>query len=191
MAVPERQYTDEQIAEAARVIEETFDPATGKHPLEIFHAICRTTVRPVVELVIFNLTKDKVLLTERAEDDSYFPGKWHLPGVVVLTSDVEGRYPDATDNAALRAIEELGGTKITPLHPLTPKWVNQGPRISPRGGEAPMFYGGMLVDEEPAVGKMFDLENLPEHLIEQHHPRLLAVSREAMLLAPAVDCPII
>lgn len=107
--------TPEQIADAARVIEESFDPKTGRHPIEIFHAICRTTVRPVAELTIFTPSKDKILLTQRPEDDPHFSGMWHLPGVIVVTSDVEGRYADAFDNAALRAVEELEGTRITPL----------------------------------------------------------------------------
>lgn len=191
MATPEGQYTEAQIAEAARIIEGSFDPETGKHPLEIFHAICRTTVRPVVELVIFDLNKEKILLTKRPEDDPYFSDIWHLPGVIVLPTDTEGRYPDAFDNAALRVIEELEGTRITPLHPLTPKWIYQGVQISRRGGGASMFYGGLLKDEEPAVGKMFDVDNLPEPLVEEHNERLIAAAQEAMCVAPAIDMRII
>lgn len=191
MAMPKTEYTPEQIAEAAHIVEATFDPETGKHPADIFHAICRTTVRPVVELVIFTPNKDKILLTERSQDDPFFSGMWHLPGVIVLPTDIGGRYPDASDNAALRAIEELEGTKITPLTLLTPKWFNQGPRMGLRGGEAAMFYGGLLIDEEPAVGRMFDVGNLPEALLEQHHSRLIEAAQEAMCVAPAIDWPVI
>lgn len=184
-------HTPEKIAEAARIIEETFDPETGKHPIEIFHAICRTTVRPVVELVIFSPNKDKILLTERAKDDPFFSSMWHLPGVIVVTSDVQGRYPDAYDNAALRAIEELEGTRITSLQPLSPKWMYQEAKISRRGGGASKFYGGLLIDEEPAIGKMFDINDLPEPLVEEHSPELIASAQEAMFVAPGMDLRII
>ena len=183
--------TPEQIAEAARVIEASFDTKTGRHPIEIFHAICHTTVRPIVELVVFTPNKDKVLLTQRPDDDPYFPNMWHLPGVIVVTSDVEGRYPDAFDNAALRALDELKGTRVTPLHPLSTKWVNQGAKISRRGGGAAMFYAGLLLDEEPAVGKMFDIGDLPEPLVEEHGSGLIPAIQEAMFIAPAMDMPII
>jgi hypothetical protein len=186
------QPTPEQIAEAALIIEATYDPETGRHPLEIFYAICRTTMRPVVELVIFSPNKDKVLLTERPEDDPFFPDMWHLPGVVVVPSDVKGRYPDAQDNAALRVIDELEGTKVTPLQPLSPKWIHQGAKISRRGAGMAVFYGGLLMDEEPAIGKMFDIDGgLPASLVEEHGPQLLKVAQRAMCVAPGIDMPII
>lgn len=187
----ETEFTAEQIAEAARVIEESYDPKTGRHPLDIFLAICRTTVRPVVELVIFDLNKEKILLTQRPDDDPHFSGMWHLPGVIVLPTDVQGRYADAFDNAALRVIDELEGTRVTSLLPLTPKWLYEGVQISRRGGGESRFYGGLLKDEEPAVGEMFYIGNLPSPLVEEHNARFIAAAREAMYVAPGIDLSII
>jgi hypothetical protein len=147
-------------------------------------------MRPTVELAIFNVTKQKVLLTKREHDDLHFTDMWHLPGVMVVTADVTGRYEDANDNAALRAIEELEGTRITPLLPLSPKWVKQAPRIGPRGGEMTQIYGGLLINDEPAVGALFDVENLPEPIYE-YHPQLIVAAQRGMTLAPAIDMPII
>lgn len=190
MATPKRVLGPERIAEAAQVIEESFDPETGRHPSAIFHAISRTTVRPTVELAIFTPDKDRVLLTRRAPDDPYFPDMWHLPGVMVVTADIMGEYENANDNAALRAIEELEGTKITGLMPLSPKWVRQGARLGPRGGEEPWVYGGLSLDDKPVIGEMFEVEELPEP-IYGYHPQLIMEAQIGMTIAPAVDLAVI
>ncbi|HYF97266.1 MAG TPA: hypothetical protein VD947_04500 [Patescibacteria group bacterium] len=180
------QYTPEQIAEAARVIEGSFDPATGRHPIEIFNAINRTAVRPVVEIAVFSPDNQEVLLTKREDDDPYYANTWHLPGVIVVPADIGGKYENAYDNAAVRALDEIKGTHINGLHPLSVKWLTHDPRISLRGGEAAMIYGGMLMDEEPTVGEMFDVEHLPEP-IHEHHPSLILSAQKAMVIAPAMN----
>jgi hypothetical protein len=188
MATPNKP-TAEEIAAAAKTLEDSFDPETGRHPLELFYATSRTVPRITAELAIFSVDKQQVLLTERESDDPHFTSMWHMPGVMLVTADTDGRYPDAIDNAALRALDELEGTRVTPLIRLSPEYVNQPARHGPRGVEVPMIYGGTLIPEEPNVGRMFDVDDLPEPIYGYHIP-LISASREAMYVAPA-DLPII
>lgn len=175
----------EDITAAARTLEAAYDPATGRLPAELFYATSMTVPRPTIELAIFSLDKQQVLLTKREGDDPYFANKWHLPGVMMVPVDTEGTFPNANDNAAMRALEELDGTRVNGLMQLSPQYVDPPARKGPRGVEVPVIYGGLLVPEEPNVGKMFDVDNPPEPLYE-HHVALLAACREAMCIAPAM-----
>jgi hypothetical protein len=67
---------------------------------------------------------------------------------------------------------------------LSPDWLNQPPRISNRGGEISTFYGAYLIDDEPKVGQMFDVHELPEPMLENHRD-LAARAPEAIHLAHA------
>lgn len=176
--------TDAEITAAARTVEEAFDPETGRHPAELFYATSKTVPRLTVELAVFSVDKQQVLLTEREDEDPHFPKMWHLPGVMLVTADTQGTYPDAVDNAAGRALDELEGTRVTSLLRLSPEYVNQPAREGPRGVEVPILYGGLLIPEEPNVGRMFDVDDLPEHLYEHHVP-LIPACQEAMYVAPA------
>jgi len=176
--------TEEEIVAAARTLEAAFDPETGRHPAELFYATSKTVPRSTVELAIFSVDKQQVLLTPRESDDPHFPKMWHLPGVMLVTADTEGTYPDAIDNAAVRALDELEGTRVTSLLRLSPEYVNQPPRKGPRGVEIPVLYGGLLIPERPNVGQMFDVDDLPESLYEHHIP-LVPACQEAMYIAPA------
>lgn len=188
MASQESKYTAEEISKAADVIRGTFDE-TGRYPTDIFFAICETSLLPTVELIITEPGTDKVLLTQREDDDPYFASIWHIPGVMVAKGDINGPYEDAIANAAMRARDELEGTRITPMVRLSPQWLEQPPRISNRGGEISSFYGAYLVDDEPKVGQMFDAHELPEPMLENHRD-IAARAPEAIHLAHA-SLPII
>lgn len=174
----------EEVTAAARTLEASYDPATGRLPAELFYATSRTVPRPTIELAIFSADKQKVLLTKREGDDPYFANKWHLPGVMMVPVDTEGTFPNANDNAAMRALEELEGTRVNGLMQLSPEYVDPPARKGPRGVEVPVIYGGLLVPEKPNVGEMFDVDNPPEPLYE-HHVALLPACRDAMCIAPA------
>jgi hypothetical protein len=185
------EHTPEEIAAAARVIRDSLDPETGRLPRELFYAASLVVPRLTVELAILSFDKKQVLLTDREDDDPHFTGMSHLPGVMMVPADVtQGRYNDAVDNAAVRAIDELEGTHIDSLFRLTPKWVNPVPREGPRGVEVPIIYGAILFDEEPAVGKMFDIDDLPESIYE-HHPPIIKAVQENLNIALATDLRII
>jgi hypothetical protein len=190
MSAPETSYTPEEIERAAQVITGSFEEL-GRWPTPIFLAFCNTAFGDTVELIVTKPGTDEILLTQREADDPYFANHWHIPGVMLALGDreEESRYPDAIDNAALRARDELEGTRITPMVRLSPQWLHQLPRISKRGGEISTFYGAYLIDEEPKVGQMFNVHALPEPMLYNH--RDIAVrAPEAIHLAHA-SLPII
>jgi hypothetical protein len=63
----------------------------GYQPLELFAEIARISVLSTVELVAVVGTAQQedlsVLLIQRPMDDRWWPGLWHLPGSVLLSSD--------------------------------------------------------------------------------------------------------
>jgi hypothetical protein len=189
MTLQESRYTAEEINKAADVIKGSF-AELGRYPTPIFFAVCETALLPTVELVITKPGTDQVLMTQREEDDPYFPaGMWHIPGKMTAKEDMEGMYRDALDNAALRARDELEGTRITSLVPLTPQWLYQPPRVSARGPEISFFYGAYLIDDEPKVGQMFEVDELPEPMLPNHID-IVARAPEAIFQAHA-SLPII
>lgn len=168
MSAPESQFTAEEIERTAEVIRVSFEEL-GRYPTAIFNAICETALLPTVELIVTKPRTSEILLTQREHDDPYFASKWHIPGVMVALHDAQsGPYRDAIDNAAMRARDELEGTRITSMMRLSPEWLSQPPRISNRGGEISTFYGAYLIDDEPKVGQMFDVHALPETVLENH-----------------------
>jgi ADP-ribose pyrophosphatase YjhB (NUDIX family) len=189
MSTQEPRYTAEEISKAADIIRGSF-AETGRYPTPIFFAICETALLPTVELIVTKQGTDKILLIQRDDDDPYFAGIWHIPGVMVALDDAKnGPYKNAINNAAMRARDELEGTRITSMVPLSPEWLNQPPRISNRGGEISTFYGAYLMDDEPKVGRMFDAHELPEPMLENHRD-IAARAPEALHLAYA-SLPII
>lgn len=112
-------HSPEEVKHAAEVMKESTEDNGGRLPTPFFYAVCETQPGATVEIVICDQITDKVLMTQREQGDPYFPaGMWHIPGVMVALADMEGRYPDARDNAALRAVKELESTMIMSLIPL-------------------------------------------------------------------------
>ncbi len=162
-----KRYAPEEIDKAAAVIRGSFEEL-GRWPTPIFFAFCETAFGDTVELIVSQPGTDKILLTQRSPDDPYFPNIWHIPGVMLSRKDERGHYPDAIDNASVRARDELEGTAITPMIRLSPQYLHQLPRISERGGEISTFFGAYLLDIEPRVGQMFDVHELPEPMLDTH-----------------------
>lgn len=83
------QLSAEEAAAAAAVYLERLEP--GRQPLELYTQLSRLTVMSTVELV--PLRKDpetgriQALLTQRPEDDKWWPNQWHVPGSTILPSD--------------------------------------------------------------------------------------------------------
>jgi hypothetical protein len=168
MASQQPRHSPEEIEHAATVMKESTEDSGGRLPTPFFYAVCETNPGATVEIVICDQVTDKVLMTQREQSDPYFPaGMWHIPGVMVAMEDMEGRYPDARANAAVRAIRELEGTMIMSLVPLD-LWLSQPTRTSQRGPEMSFFYGAYLFESEPRVGQMFGADELPESMLDNH-----------------------
>ncbi len=138
----------------------------GFLPLSIFHEVTRLVVTPTVELAPLR-EKDgalQVLLTQRPDDDKYWPGEWHIPGAVVLSSDEEGSF-DSVINRIIA--KELHGK--VPMNTV-PKLAQQVFHDIPRGKELDhVYYFKTDVEDKDLIeGRFFDVNDLPENTIDFH-----------------------
>lgn len=132
----------------------------GFLPFPIFNEVARLTVLPIVDIVPIRRENGvtQVLLTQREEDDPFWPGMWHNPGTVVRATD-SGDYTDAF----ARVIEsELGIEK-----PAVIKYAAHLFHHTNRGAESSRIYWAEL-PEQPRHGKYFSIDNLPKDVIQSH-----------------------
>lgn len=137
-----------------------FEP--GKLPLDIFNQIARLNVVPVVEVVPFYRTEQgniKVYLLQRDNDDNLWPGQYHIPGTIVSARDHAGSFNDATGRILTSGLSSYS--------PDNPQMVDvQLCKVS-RGMEvAIVFITELRISPDPK--SLFDLDNLPENMINGH-----------------------
>lgn len=134
----------------------------GFLPFPIFNAICRLVVTAIVELVPLRRTPDgrtEVLLTQREADDPFWPRKWHNPGTVIRSTDID-------EAAALARV--LQNELQLPLDNTPgPTYAGHLFHSTIRGAEATQVYYIELA-ENPPTGTFYDVEQLPEDMIESH-----------------------
>lgn len=136
----------------------------GKMPRPIFTEVLKKAVLTAYEVVPLRRNSSgvtEVLLFERPENDPWWPGQFHSPGVMVIPSDVEDTSFKTTFDRLKRS--ELGGLEFT---------------------GHPVFVGNLLLNTERGVenanihwlefsgftgrGIICDVNNLPSDLIEHH-----------------------
>ncbi len=125
----------------------------GLLPFDVFHQVARLCALPIIELVPVRTHNDtvEVLLLERAADDPIWPGKLHVPGTVIRSSDTIGSFDDAFSRLLT---EELDGVATNP-----PVFVQNMLNRSNRGIEASQLYW-VEVTGEPLVGKFYPANEL-------------------------------
>lgn len=131
----------------------------GLLPFEIFVQVARLAVLPVVEFVPLRRNKEslEVLLLPRNQDDIFWPGMWHIPGAVVRPDD--SSFEDAMKRITA---DELKDTRLG-----RPIFAEMALRKSVRGSEAVQLFAVEVLGE-PATGKFFDINKLPDKLVEGH-----------------------
>lgn len=133
----------------------------GFLPFDIFVEICRLTVSATVEIVPFRKKGDRssveILLVKRKDDDPFWPGMYHIPGVVILATDKENSLKDAFDRILHG---ELGGVSTSS----EPVYIKYLLRKGNRGTTLNLLHRVELTSD-PKVGEWFDVNNLPKNLI--------------------------
>ena len=130
----------------------------GFVPYDIFVQLARIVALPIFEVVPLRAHNGRieVLLLPRDKDDPIWPSQIHTPGTVVRATDVG----DQAGILQRIVTDELNGTNIGELH-----FVCNMLHQSKRGAEQAQVYWAE-VSEEPKSGTFYDVDNLPENVID-------------------------
>jgi hypothetical protein len=157
--------TDDEIKQAVDVLNRL---PKGFLPHSLFIAVAAKVTMPTMELVPVRWNKDgevEVLLTQRPDDDPYWPNQWHMPGTVIRASDNEGTDFSSGMERVLQ--NELHG-KIRMIG--KPQYVGMKFWDVARGRELDQvfYFETDATDEDVVEGKFFLANNLPESTMAHH-----------------------
>lgn len=141
----------------------------GQLPKEIFDEAARLTVTPVLEIVLLHRDTSgsiRVLLARKADDDALWPGKFHVPGAVILATDRKDDFEDA----AQRALKKVAGVTVGQL-----RIVKSTLCDSVRGTELAVLSYAEILDISPGTN-LYELDALPKDLIEGHKDFITAAA---------------
>lgn len=143
----------------------------GFLPLGIFLQVARLTVTPTVELVGLRKKEGSVeiLLTRRPKDDKYWPNMWHIQGSVIRATDKEGDFSDVFT----RILQNEMGNPQCVTQPTFFKYVFQQVK---RGREV-SFIHWIELTGEPPKGEFFDINDLPEDMIDHQKSFIHEIAR--------------
>jgi hypothetical protein len=134
----------------------------GLLPFSIFVEVARLSVMPIIDVVPVRIGQGggiEVLLIQREPGDLYWPNMWHNPGTVIRATDVDPNYREAL----MRIFQgELGISELLECH-----FVSAFLHATKRGTESTRVYWTEL-SEQPKMGTFFDIDELPEEMIESH-----------------------
>jgi hypothetical protein len=128
----------------------------GFYPIEIFWQFARLSTMPTIEFVPFRYIGEslEVLLLPRADDDKFWPGMMHIPGCVI-------RPNDTRDDVFARIMHD----ELLDVSLGEPTFVATHVRKTTRGNEHAEIYCAEVLGE-PKVGKFYDVQSLPENIID-------------------------
>ncbi len=137
----------------------------GLLPVDIFRSIARLMTTCTVVLIPFVKQADgseKVLLLRRDTADPFYPGLYHPPGTILRASD------ETIKDAVLRILaKEL----LNPTIAANPVFVGYVFDEIVRGKEVSLIHR-IEIAENPEVGDLFAIDNLPKDIIENDIPRI-------------------
>jgi hypothetical protein len=132
----------------------------GVLPFDIFHAIARLMVMPIIEVVPLRRGPEgrvEILLLKREANDPVWPRQLHVPGTVVRASDEAGSFRDALT----RVLEgELKQVEVG-----EPVLVKNILHHSGRGMEASQVFW-VEVRGEAGKREFYDAEHLPDTIVK-------------------------
>jgi hypothetical protein len=154
--------TNSEIEKAADIISRL---PKGFLPYPLFMAIASKVVTPTLELVICQRVNNelKVLLTRRPDNDTYWPGEWHIPGTVIRATDNEHTFRSCFDRILRDELHDLV-TITDPAYVSTEFWDIE------RGREVDQLFCAWSQDvyDLPDDIKFFSIKKLPEPFMKNH-----------------------
>jgi len=161
--------TSEEVAVAAEIISRL---PKGYLPFPLFVAVTSKVVTPTLELVILHEIDGvmHVVLTRRPDDDTYWPGEWHVPGTVIRSTDTVGTFESCFERIIHDELK--GSVEIS-----TPEFVGVKFWDIKRGREVDQIFcvNAASVAELPDDIRLFPLDALPSNLMEHHNEIIAAV----------------
>lgn len=150
--------TDDEIRQTTELLGKL---QPGFLPYPIFEQLARLVALPILELVPYRLVDGRIeiLLLERPSDDRFWPGLLHTPGTVIRATDL-----DEQNYSLQAAFERLVRDELGDVELGAPMFVASLLHESKRGVEQAQVYCAELL-EEPKVGKLFAVQELPANLI--------------------------
>lgn len=154
--------TDDEIRQATELLK-GLEP--GFLPYPIFEQVARLVALPILELVPYRFKSGRIeiLLLERSGNDRFWPNMLHTPGTVIRATDLNEQTHSLQAAFDRLVHDELGDVRLGP-----PMFIASLLHESKRGTEQAQVYCAELL-EEPKVGRLFSVQDLPENLIAQQH----------------------
>lgn len=143
---------------AAQAAEHLAKLEPGRQPYELFREAARLFVQPTVELLPVKRSDNgpQVLLVKRPEDDEFWPGEWHIPGSIALSTDpIENGSEYSAPIKRIMDHDLDGSLKIV----RGPFELGTQRRASPRGSELAVVHWAE-VDGEPSNGAFFNMAGI-------------------------------
>lgn len=157
--------SDDEIKQAVDVLNRV---PKGFLPQALFIAVAAKVTMPTMELVPVRQNQNgdvEVLLTQRPNDDPYWPSQWHMPGTIIRASDNEGT--DFSSGVERVLQNELHGT----VHMIgKPRYIGMKFWDVARGRELDQvfYFETDAKDEDVVEGQFFSVKNLPESTVSHH-----------------------
>ncbi len=154
--------TQEEIEAAAATLR-ALNKGTGRLPAEIFYALMPQVVSAPIELGVFRRKSSRleILLTQRPADDPHFtPNGWHMPGVVMIVTDMSEKD----------ALKRLISTELEHSFLIAPRRVGQffvNAELCPvRPAQSALYVA--KVQDYTGKGTFFPVRDLPENTLAHH-----------------------
>ena len=157
-------------ANQERRLIELLDKVKQPYSTELFEALARRLPVIGLEAVVLREFDGRleVLMTARPDNDliAKWAGKWHIPGTIL-------RNEETIEDGFLRLGErEFGATlvniRFVYLH---------FPRGGDRTSNLQLVHVADIAESQPRLGTWFDVEELPEKLIDGHRQIISEVIR--------------
>lgn len=130
----------------------------GFLPYELFIAVARLVVLPILEFVPLRIRKGKIEVLMLQKQEAPFTGLWHTPGTVIRATDVAA-HKDGVWPPMSRIQDEIGGIEIG-----LPYFVGNVLHQNDRGAEQAQVFWVEVVGE-PKIGAFFAVDSLPQNII--------------------------
>lgn len=170
--------SDEEIKQAVDTLDRL---PRGYLPFELFIAVSAKVTQPSYELLAIRMNRGvaEVLLTQRPEDDPFWPGEWHITGTVIRASDMEGQdFPSCRE----RVLKDEMHETVIPIGDIRYIGFRFGDSRRAKELNHMFYFETDATNDDLREGKFWPVDALPENTID-HHKTMIPRIVDAFLAA--------